>query len=410
MNKAKRATGAEKIAVVEFTWGGHNPGWFKIFVKTLLELGYPIAAYCPAPKEVEEWAQENVHAGAQLSVHEIREPAIPRWLPSKLRAGYLCMVRFLGLAYAIRRNGQQSTPADMVFFACIYDEVFRHFPKIARWFKFPCAGLYLHCRSVRLPGSPIPQSGQLPCLDQLLATSAIRGLAVIDEGAAEKLSKSQQSTAIVSFPDLSAENRLPFGASSATKLRRYAGDDTIVGIYGRLQATKGLTTFIETCLAADDRSYCFAAIGEVVWFRFSQTEQKQIRHFQTVAINAYAQFGRLDTEQEVNACIEASDIIFAAYHDFPNSSNILTKAAIFQKPVIVSDGFLMAERVRKFRLGEVVPEANPEATLEAIDRIASDPVGWIASNNPDWEGFIQEHSEEGLKKAFQSLLYQIIDR
>ncbi len=40
---------------------------------------------------------------------------------------------------------------------------------------------------------------------------------------------------------------------------------------------------------------------------------------------------------------------------------MLTKAAVFKKPVVVSDGFLMAERVRVYRMGENVPEGDVSA-------------------------------------------------
>ncbi len=59
--------------------------------------------------------------------------------------------------------------------------------------------------------------------------------------------------------------------------------------------------------------------------------------------------------------IDAADVVFCAFDDFPFSSNTLTKAAVFEKPVVVSEGYLMAERVRSYRTGEVVPQGNAEA-------------------------------------------------
>jgi hypothetical protein len=51
-------------------------------------------------------------------------------------------------------------------------------------------------------------------------------------------------------------------------------------------------------------------------------------------------------EAQFNSLVYICDILFAAYNNFPNSSNILTKAAIFQRPVVVSNNFCMEKRVK----------------------------------------------------------------
>ena len=37
--------------------------------------------------------------------------------------------------------------------------------------------------------------------------------------------------------------------------------------------------------------------------------------------------------------------------NFPHSSNIMTKAAAFNKPILVNDGYLMSERVKTYGIG-----------------------------------------------------------
>ena len=104
---------------------------------------------------------------------------------------------------------------------------------------------------------------------------------------------------------------------------------------------------------------------------------------------------------------EASEVLFAAYHDFPHSSNILTKAAIFQKPVIVSDGYLMAERVRRYRLGEVIQQKNPELCAAALRRILTDRQAWLEEHQPRWEEYRTANSREFAKRAIGQIVENI---
>jgi glycosyltransferase involved in cell wall biosynthesis len=105
-----------------------------------------------------------------------------------------------------------------------------------------------------------------------------------------------------------------------------------------------------------------------------------------------------------NGILQASDVVFAGYHDFPHSSNIMGKAAEFRKPIIVSDGYLMAERVRRYGSGEVVPQKNPAALTAALHRILADKKAWIAEHQPQWDLYRAETSRKAAREAFARLL------
>lgn len=61
---------------------------------------------------------------------------------------------------------------------------------------------------------------------------------------------------------------------------------------------------------------------------------------------------KIPDESCFNALIAESDLIFAAYKQFTGSSNLLTKAAAFRKPVIVSRGLCMGRRVEQYGTGQ----------------------------------------------------------
>jgi UDP:flavonoid glycosyltransferase YjiC (YdhE family) len=96
--------------------------------------------------------------------------------------------------------------------------------------------------------------------------------------------------------------------------------------------------------------------------------------------------------------------LFAGYRDFPNSSNALTKAAVFERPIVVSDGYLMAERVRMFGLGEVIPEGNAEALVAALRRMLALGYGDELRGRARWKDYREAHSMVRLKKAMEELL------
>ena len=106
----------------------------------------------------------------------------------------------------------------------------------------------------------------------------------------------------------------------------------------------------------------------------------------------------------MNGIYAVSDVVVAAYRAFPNSSNALTKAAVFERPIVVSEGYLMAERVRKYRLGEVVPEGDVGALVGAIKKMVKPEYGNHLRSQARWEDYRQAHSVERLNEAFRKVI------
>ena len=92
-----------------------------------------------------------------------------------------------------------------------------------------------------------------------------------------------------------------------------------------------------------------------------------------------------------------------SYVNFPHISNMLSKAAIFEKPIVVSEGHLIAARVREYRLGEVVPQGDDQAVLRAIRAITDDPAGWRERIRPRWAEHRERHSKSRLRSVLSEL-------
>jgi hypothetical protein len=64
----------------------------------------------------------------------------------------------------------------------------------------------------------------------------------------------------------------------------------------------------------------------------------------------------------------------------------------------------MAERTRKYDMGEVVPEGDVEATGRAIRNILQSQEAWFASHRPKWQEYHANHCYARLKDSFAALL------
>jgi hypothetical protein len=115
--------------------------------------------------------------------------------------------------------------------------------------------------------------------------------------------------------------------------------------------------------------------------------------------NCFFHFEHLKDESHFNAVVEICDVIFAVYRNFPFSSNIMTKAALFKKPIVVNAGQLMAHRVNKFGLGTCCEPDNIDACIAAIEKLVDHP-----PPSKNFRNYIHIHSMDVFQSKFQSLI------
>jgi len=210
-----------------------------------------------------------------------------------------------------------------------------------------------------------------------------------------------------SFPDL-VFGTLPDVTDASTpdhqpelvkQFRARAGQRTIVSLLGSLTAHKGIPQFLQLISRAEPREFFFVIIGEIFWESFG-AQERDLRQFAAAPPqNCFVHAGYLEDERVLNAAIAASDILYAVYPNQRDSSNTLTKAAIFEKPVVVNEQHLMGERVRTFRLGATVPFGDIDGILAALARLSRQPLSEFGFST-----YRNAHSFEALKAAFGGLV------
>jgi hypothetical protein len=200
-------------------------------------------------------------------------------------------------------------------------------------------------------------------------------------------------------PDV-ADLELPSEPSKlALEMRKRAGDRTIVLQIGSITAHKGIPTLLDVIAAADSKRFFFALIGDVHWGAFAEQRSRIRSFYERPPENVYLSQGYISSERAYNGIIAASDIIYAVYEGFDSSSNSLTKAAGFRRPILVSENSLMGKRVTKFNIGSVAPAGNAAAICKKLDWLARQPRDGFS-----FQAFNDEQSLEALKRVLATAL------
>jgi len=385
------------IALVDWTMPGHHTTYMQIYARALLEAGHHVIALWPEPEKLmqsmETLAGNDAEQCRRFATGYLHRPHYPLW-PATFRYSVEAKKAASELSCALGRcENKLRRPCDFIFFNSLYEKQTWLVKTLADAGARPWSFLYLHTTS--LP----PHSQANPRTFELMRHPKLKAVAVLDE---RSVAPGELLTGkkIIQFPDITDE-RFEAGHPLEKELRAFKGGAPLVLAIGHLRTAKGFATLLEASLNPAAKNLKFAFIGAC---KPKKEERRLIDTVKRRNPSVYFKLGPLPDELAYNACIRASDVLFAAYHDFAHSSNTLTKAAVFEKPVIVSDGHLMAERVRNHRLGEIVRQKDPADALAGILRITADTQAWVASHKPDWRNYHALHSQGGLAAAFERLL------
>ncbi|MCU0565074.1 MAG: hypothetical protein MUF49_00565 [Oculatellaceae cyanobacterium Prado106] len=389
------------IVIIETHGGGHHLMYLRVISKILLESGYSVLVFYPEPEQVMGWmaiaCPESLH---RFKVLPAVEPRTLRPRFGKLPQPLQVLARWQAAAQMakIARKVLGQSP-ELFLFNWLDDLFSAYLPHalIDRLFPYPWAGLCFQPRWQR-------ERGWLDHHEALNARHC-RGCGVLDMDMAQQLQQ-RVRTPVLSFPDFTDETAPDPNFAWVEQIREQAQGRKIVALLGSLHRRKGLLTCIDVALRSPSEPYFFVFAGKLSPYTLSANDQAHIR---AIAANPPANcFFRLEPipdEPQFNALVNASDILFAAYEDFPYSSNLLTKAAVFQKPVIVSEGFCLGERVQQFSLGVAIAGQGTEKVdrcMAALHTLCQEPA--LPHNFAEYH---QRHSIAQLHLALQEMLSHV---
>ncbi len=396
------------LALINGFQGGHHLTYARLYARALAEMGHEIDVLVPDPGAVQDWLRErdggwlkNVcfHTFSTSEGHRFTGLArryvdpVVRWLHAAR-----------GVKYAARVRGQSP---DGVFFIWLDDylepgsrALGKLLPAIFPW---PWSGLYYHPRHLRnLPRGLDSASVEA---ESTLAAANCRSVAVLDEGVRSGLAD-RIGKPVVFLPDVTDESVPSVETSLCADVRRSARGRPIVGLIGGMERRKSVMEMLSVMERHPEWYFLFAGtLGDGAAETFHPAELQRLRRLAaSPPDNAWFCLERINDESRFNALFRICSVVVAVYHDFPHSSGILTKAAVFGCPVVVAEGYFMAERVRDYRLGVTVPERNPQAIEAALSCLLDPECFRLRIGDPRFADYRTAHSGVRLREAFGEIV------
>jgi hypothetical protein len=205
---------------------------------------------------------------------------------------------------------------------------------------------------------PSPSRHERPAYYSLLQ---YRGTCFLEEAAVDAYRNAIPNKHFTFLPDMT-DTELPLEANAlAIEIKRRAAGRRIVFMGGSIGKQKNLSQWVTLILNSDPSQWYFVQVGRISHNSLNTEDaQALVRLQQQPPENLYVHADYLADEISFNAMIATADVIFAVYRDFYRSSNMLSKAAYFEKPILVADQCLMGDRVTHYEIGLAVPSNNQE--------------------------------------------------
>lgn len=258
-----------------------------------------------------------------------------------------------------------------------------HFEK--NW-DMPWGGILFHARNE----DQLRQTGP----ERYFSSSSMRGAKFLVPETLGTYRNYLPALDFVLIPDV-ADVELSAGGSDLIKtIRSRAGDRCVVLQIGTIAPHKGTLELLNVMKQADPSQFFFAVVGRPYFENFNGHADILREAMNAPPDNVLFHPSFIDDERDYNAILQAADVIYAVYRDFPASSNVLTKAAYFGVPILVSDRHLMGERVRRYQLGATVQEGDTAGICQSL---------WALKHFDRQSGafldYAADHSLDALKKV-----------
>ncbi len=238
--------------------------------------------------------------------------------------------------------------------------------------------------------------------NQVLKRSRCEQIALQDERYADWL-RSKTGKAVEIYPETTSvqvSNPVPelVGQIAARKQGR-----VVVGLLGELSRRKCVDVLLDVIANHDTEGFLFVIAGKCNPAAFLPRHraflEKEIHGRGNVLFSPLA----VPSESDFNAVIESCDIVYCVYRDHPHSSNVISKAAAFRKPVLVNRGELMAKRVDDYRMGCILPECTAAACIQTLRQMTAPGRLTAMQQSARFPEYMEDHSFAGLQKTMRTL-------
>lgn len=229
-----------------------------------------------------------------------------------------------------------------------------------------------------------------------------KGTLLLDEKLTARYRRESPQYIFEYLPDVT-DTALPIESGHlARELRLLAGTRKIVFMGGSIGKQKNLSRWYELVALADAQQWFFVQIGRINKNNLTLEDEAALRLvLARPPENLYIQPSFLADERIFNEVISISDVIFAVYRDFGRSSNMLSKAAYFEKPILVAKQCLMGDRVDQYRIGYAVPQDDTIAMYQALCSLSK-----IEHLKAHFQTYRSDFSEEIMQQKLVAFIQQ----
>ena len=278
---------------------------------------------------------------------------------------------------------------DLVFFACLDDML----PTLAPLWLFNLLLPYQWSGLLVQSALP-PYHRGMPDTRPFLRSKNCVGVGILNEYSAKDLETFQRH--ILLFPDFADLSAPATNYPLLRKLKEKARGRKVISLLGSINFRKGIKLLLESIPLLPKDEYFFLIAGKS---SLTAQQENDLRAFGESRNNCLFSLEKIPDESCFNALIAESDLIFAAYKQFTGSSNLLTKAAAFRKPVIVSRGLCMGRRVEQYGTGQTTGEDNAGECSAAIRSLCTETRMDIQA----FARYAHEHEVEKLITCFNQI-------
>ena len=393
------------IALVDPYTGGHHTTFIRQFAKILLDMNLKvIVLHQNMQVDLVPWIQKESNVD-NLTCIEYEMGEDSHLSIGFLSNAYTVLKRWMEVKKLLKKVERiEKFKIDVVFFAWLDSFLanYLHPSLLNLAFPYPWIGLYFHPRHLRLLPNMNKKAGTSE-IDIALTSSACLGVAIHDRGIDKMFSARLGGKNVIVFPETADGTEPEARNTLSLEIRKNANGRTVVGMIG-LMKQQGLLSFIKIAKKSSSDKYFYVFAGRFSSRDMNDAEMLEWEQFlESKPENCFFYLESIPEGAQYNAVFTALDIPYLVYDNFTSSSNRLTKAAIFQKPVIVSDSFLVGEDVRRFHLGVTTDEKNVDSILIDLEKLRTE---WGPKEiaKARFRKYAELNSFENLETSFHHLL------
>ncbi len=346
----------KRILLIEPDTGGHHDTYLREIALKFKQMQFEVVIF----------SQLIPLFAAEFNINTVK---IKYWRLRRLRSGFLkyieMVLNFFCSIWNLREIYHKTKlyrNTDSVLFYCYLDGYMN---------EFLSSTLFDHYNPVSWTGIlmrlPQPQDKK-SFRYTILQSGHCLGVAVLTKSENSLLKPFCRQ--IIHFPDF-ADGSIPNIHFDITKkIKQLSDGRKIISLLGEISVRKGIYTFVRTVVLLPETEYFFVIAGTASP-ALTDADLLFVKNQFCNRANCFYHDTRIPSEADFNQLVAMSDIVYAAYKNFNQSSNILAKAALFKRPVIVSRDSYMEQQVVLYDMGVAIDADSPENCAAAIQNMQS---------------------------------------